>query len=276
MEKKHHIVDCLWTSDDVTFMASLGLQVKEKEFSHFYLNDNDGRYRKIREHFSGRWGNLEDRPYFTYTKKEILSAEYCVMGYIGGGGYPQPDDTLDWIRDVYDMSKYCWQCGTNKCQVNDFRINKISKRQLWSFTSWVDDALFTTEEAYRTIFEPLGIGCRTVRKASGKYPGVLQLDIPVIGEDLDLSMHPEKIVCPECGGIKYGSKSFFPFFPLPEHPLPHIWLTKEYFGYAHLAFRYIIISQELVKILVNKKVLSLKCLTPCKRNLAEYLKTIDY
>ena len=276
MKKMHHLKDCFWTPDDIVFMANLGFTVKEKEYSHFYLEEND-LYKKLINRFSKRWDSLNDFVYFDYSKEDVFSADYCVIRPFGGGGYPQPERTREWISNTFDMSEFCCYCGTPLVQVADFKVNRISKRPMWSFTAWIYDVYFATEDFYKEVFEPLGIGYRTVHRAAKRlYEGIVQIDIPVIDEELDLSMHTEKEVCPECGKVKYGAMVHYPFFPQPEHPLPHIFRTKEYFGYGAEAFHRTIISTELAKELIKKKVINFDMLTPCKKNLSEYLKTIKY
>ena len=276
MKKKHSIRSCFWTSEDVSFMAKFGFQVKENEFSRIVL-DEDDTYEQIHARFLGN-EYFFDNIFFEYDKEDVFTSDYCVMNPLGGGGYPQPEGTwYESKKDFFDMSEFCWGCGANKVQTQDFRINKISKKPVWGFTAWIGDVLFTTEDFYKEVFEPLGIGCRTVRRTSGKiYSGILQLVIPVIDENLDMSMHMDREICPVCGDIKFGAKDFYPFFPLPEHPLPHIFLTKEHFGYGHEAFRRTIVSRELVQILLKNKVTRFDNLIPCRRNLSDYLKTIKY
>jgi len=276
MKKKHQVDYWYWTSEDVSFMANLGLKVKENECSYFIL-DEDDKYERIRDRFSDR-RFFRDIVFYEYSKDDVFSSEYCVMNPIGGGGYPQPESKWWELKsEVYDLSGYCWECGSQKVQMNSFRINRISRRPVWGFTAWEYDVLFTTEDFYREVFESLGITYRTVRKASGKiYPGVLQLVIPVIDEDLDLSMHTDRKICPVCGRVKYGAKDLTPFFSLQDNPLPHIFLTKEYFGYGHEAYHRIVLSKELVRIFLKNKVIRFDNLIPCRKNLAEYLRTIKY
>lgn len=236
-------------------------------------------YDAIHERYSGNKAYpkyTEDKDY-EYSREEILESEYCVLRRIPYKGYPQPEYG-DWEGIVYDKTRMCPECGQEKFQIGDFRISEKCSKPLWTFFAWVCDVLFVTPELYKDVFEPLGIGCRTVRKRSGKvFEGVLQLDIPAIDENLDLSLQDRwGSTCTTCGKKRTLGIGEYPFAPLQEHPLPHIYLSKEYFGAGGLSLRDIFISTELAMKLVGMKALKLNSLIPCRRDLVEYLKTIEY
>lgn len=271
-----------WTEDDVMFLKKFNIIIST-ESSGWFSIDADPVSVCIHDHFCDK----KQHPYFRehfhyeYSKEDINSSEYCVLCSIRGKGYPLPtNDNWAWDELYYDTSNFCRQCGHSLIQTQDFRVTRSTrptKHPFWTFFDGApQDVAFLTDELYETLFKPLGFGCRPVRKASGEiFEGILQLDIPIIDEDLDLSMH-EYEICPVCGKKKYGGDQKYPFFPLHEHPLPHLYLSKEYFGYGMAAGRKMFISTELAKVLLERKLIQDYALWPCRKNLAEYLKTIEY
>lgn len=272
--KKIYSINNIWSAKDIDYLKQFGITIEEQGSKWIDISD-PLVYSSICKHYSDKnsYPYYSDFISFEYSMEDLFSSEYCCLSSIRGIGYPQPEGTHHaWSSIVYDENHHCDACGQDHSQTGDFHISKIAKKPFWSFSSWVLDAIFVTADIYKDVFKPLGIGCRHVRKASGKiYEGVLQLVLPTINEDLDLSMH-EYSICDTCGRKKYIAQQHYPFFPLHEHPLPNIYLTKEYFGYGGMANRRIIISRELAKKLIKMKLIQPYTLIPCIPNLAEYLK----
>lgn len=257
-----------WTQEDIEFLAQFGIKIPKPGLERFEIPE-DERYFKIRERFEKQWGNsrLNDCRGFIYSREDLISSEYCILKGMNTCGYPQPE--MEYIGNYYqyDLSSYCPRCGTGLVQVDDFRINKVPKANLWKFCSWINDVLFAKEDFYKEVFEPLGFGCRPVRMVSGKIrEGVVQIEIPVIDEELNLEGHPYYL-CPECGRKQYTCAILYPFFPLHKNPLPHLYLSKEYFGSGPSADRKIFISTELALQLIKRKEFNRHYLIPCKKDL---------
>jgi len=265
---KHYGLAKHWLEEDIRFLKQFGIEINPNQF---WINtDDEVVFHIIKEHCNPQ----DDFFDYEYSKDEILSSEYCVLDELNTSGYPKPE--YEYRNVVYDPSTYCIRCDMDHKQIESFKINKRSKKDIWHFFSGALDATFVTEDLYKSLFKPRDIGCRKVLRPSGKdFEGVLQLDIPIIKEGLDLSMH-EYIICRFCGRKKYIARQKYPFFPLHDHPLSHIYMTEEHFGYGATSHRKIIISNELTKILLDSKQIKLNDLIPCRRNLAEYLKTINY
>lgn len=278
--QKVYFIHNVWSEDDVQFLAKFGI-VREVGDNESVRIKDDRLYYELHDYLSKsdkRGGYYREYYGYEYSKEDIMSSDYCVMRVMSRRGYPQPESDHElWRSKAYDMSRLCMKCGQEEHQIGEFWISQRPKKPLWTFTSWNIDSVFLTEELYKSEFEPLGIGCLNVRDRRGRIlQGVLQLDIPVIDEDLDLSMHHNFEICPKCGKKKYRASYHFPFFPLHEHPLPHIYYTKEHFGSGGEAFREIVVSIELAKRLMELKLANHWCFIPCRKNLAEYLKTIKY
>lgn len=276
MKGIHRIINHNWNALDTAAFEKYALKC-EPEYSLIYL-DHDVYRSLVAE------GILVISPdcsrdilTWLYSREEIQESEYCLLNWNRYYcGYPQPEDTYG--EFVYDPATLCKECGIDH-QIHDFRVKKVSKHLMWGFFAWDFEPLFVECSLYDELFKPRGIECRPLRYVSGKLrDDFVQLVIPVIDEDMDKSYIIKESVCPQCGRKKYIHDLKKPFFPLHNNPLPHIYMTKEFFGAGGVraADRKIIISTDLALELVKRKALKLEHLTPCHKNIEEFLKKVDY
>lgn len=221
-------------------------------------------YQKLKPYIDG-WKAI-DVPGVQFTKKEILSAQYCIINRWKTCGYPMPDNDFTWLDNTYES--WCSECGTPSLQKEDFRVKKLPQYPLWGLI-WVYDEFFVRTDLYEKYFKPLNIECRSVRmyKNDSIADSYVQLVIPVIEEPLDLSSYSSQI-CSKCGERKYDAK-ILGFFPLQEHPLPHIYKSLEHFGDGALSSRKVFVSAEIRDVLINNKFLRLDCFVPCAYTINE-------
>lgn len=199
-----------------------------------------------------------------FTKKEILSADYCIIKSWNTFGYPMPDDDFGYLYNTYETRDMCSKCGIGKVQKDDFRVKKVPKYPIWGI-GWVFDEFFVRTELYEKIFKPLGIECRSLRKYKDNsiFESYVQLVIPVIDEPLDLSLYDPQ-VCPKCGVTKYDPK-IRGFYPLQETPLPYIYKSKEFFGDGFSANRKIFVSALLQGLMIENGMFKLRDFSPCAK-----------
>ena len=259
-----------WTEEDRIYLLKLGIKVKVGVCS-FFIDEDDERYYEIRRHFEERWKpqlKFHDIFLYTYTDEDYDNSEYFLLNGWNPCGYPQPSSDFRYKSISFDAEKICSKCGCGRVQTNDLRVNKLSKHGFWSFTSWIIDEFFVSENVYEEVFAPHGIEKRSVIKGGKVVEGVYQLVIPVIDEPLDLSDR-DHWPCPVCREIKYTNWHFkYAFFPLHKHPLPGIYKTKEYFGAghdSHQAQHQIIISKDVADKLLKSKDVKKWFLIPCRR-----------
>lgn len=267
MKKMRRIRDN-WTSDDVVFLSQLGIKAKEGRM-HFYIEEEDDRYKKILNHFEDRWNAgfylSHDVFFYEYSKEEYETSDYFVIEGWNNCGYPQPEAGFKYESISFDAEKICPKCNCGRVQTNNLRVNKLSKHGFWTFFSWLIDEFFVSERIYNEVFSPYGIEKRNVIKGGKIVEGVYQLIIPTIDESIDLSDR-EREICPICGVHKYSMRHMqYPFFPLHKHPLPGIYKTKEYFGSGGQAQHSIIISKNVADKLIESKDLKREWLIPCRR-----------
>ena len=200
-----------------------------------------------------------------FTKKEILSANYCIKKSCNSFGYQRPDNDMGYLYNTYDTNKMCDECGIGLIQKDDFRVRKVPKYPFWGL-GWIFDEFFVRTDLYEKIFKPLGIECRPLRKYKDDsiIDSYVQLVIPVIDEPLDLLTYDSEL-CPKCGMTKYNPKTHG-YYPLQETPLPYIYKSKEYFGSGFRAFRRIYVSSYLRDMMIEKGMMRCRYFVPCAKS----------
>ena len=202
---------------------------------------------------------------FEFTKKEVLSSDYCVIDRWNLFGYPMPDNDGSYLYKTYDTKEMCRECGVGLEQKDDFRVKKVPKYPFWGL-GWIFDEFFVRIDLYEKIFKPLGIGCRPLRKYKDDsiIDSYVQLVIPVIDESLDLSLYDPQ-TCAKCGVTKYDAK-VHGFYPLHHHPLPYIYKSKEFFGDGFSANRKIFVSALVRDKMIENGMLKYRDFVPCAKS----------
>ena len=245
----------------------MGYGIKIDSPDVYFVDVDYALYSRLKPLFD-EWG-CKQYVRASFSDKERKKAEYSILyNCTTGGMYPQPEGDPDlWTELVYDKTMLCMKCGCNKIQTGSFRLRKsrMSKSKLFTL-NWVYDAFFVQRDFYHRIFEPLGIGYRHVRQLRGDeiVDSVVQLDIPIIDEYLNIEENNEDFeLCPVCGTKKF-SPEVSNFFPIHKHPLPHMYFSKEYFGYGGQAFRRLFVTKELREMLISEKMAKPAWFAPCK------------
>ena len=199
-----------------------------------------------------------------FTKREIVSAEYCIIKSWNSCGYPMPDYNMGYLYNTYEKKYMCSVCGIDMVQKDDFRVRKVPKYPIWGL-GWIFDEFFVRTDLYKNVFKPLGIGCRPLRKYKDDsiVDTYVQLVIPVIDEPLDLSFYDPQ-TCPKCGVTKYDPK-VRGFSPLQDHPLPYIYKSKEFFGDGFSANRKIFVSAFVRDMMIENGLFKLRSFSPCAK-----------
>lgn len=268
--KSFYYIGKKWSESDLFFFKSRGIIVEDDYWATIPSN-LISLFNEVKTYLGPRWNSCLRAFKCLYTKDEILSSKYCVLLTNFGCGYPN-EKPIDKTNVVH----LCPQCHYDRDLVHNIFVSKVSSRKLWGFSAWNYDTLFASRDLYSDIFLPLGIKCKPVVSPSGKvFDNVVQLDIPVIEEDLDLPLQ-EYTICPQCGKKKYLSRNRYPFHPIHSTPLPNIYLSKEKYGEGWEASRKIFISTELATKLIENKALKYEWLIPCVQNHTDYLQRIGF
>ena len=256
-----------WDNDQVEILRQFNIDAKEKGendwFNIYHINLYDlNTYMKLKPFFE-KW-EVQDVLGTDFTKKEVLSADYCIIDRWNDFGYPMPDNDGSYLYKTYETKEMCQKCGVGIVQKDDFRVKKVPKYSIWGL-GWVFDEFFVRTDLYQKIFKPLGIECRPLRryKDDSIIESFVQLVIPVIDEPLDLSYY-EFWTCPVCGATKYSAMTIG-YYPLQKHPLPYIYKSKEIYGDGFSANRKIFVSACLRDLMIENKMMGFRSFVPCAK-----------
>jgi hypothetical protein len=217
----------------------------------FFVDETDPRWPKVKQAFGP--GDIE-QIYTKFSPSEFSAAQYLTTEPTRVWEYPKPDDSFEYHYITYDDSAYCRECGTGLVQKAPFRIvgePKWGKSPFFRL-HWEVDEIFCTPEAWRLVFEPLGIGCRHVVRNRGgaTLQTVVQLDIQ---ERVELKTPPDlpHMVCSKCGLKRYTPIDRGPH-PVPAtKPKGHIFKSEQNYGLGHSGWRSIMIDQRLYAAIVE-------------------------
>ena len=259
-----------WDNNQIQILHQYDIDVEEG-IEWFKLYD-ENIYKELEPYFK-KW-NVFDILGTEFSKKEILATDYCIIERCHSFGYPMPDNDMGYLYNTYDTKNMCGECGIGKIQRDDFRLRRVPKHPFGGI-EWIYDEFFVRTDLYEKIFKPLGIECRPLRKYKDDsiIENYVQLVIPVIDEPLDLSYY-ESYTCPKCGATKYDAMTFG-YYPLQEHPLPHIYKSKEYFGDGFSANRKIFVSAYLRDLMIENGMMKFWGFVPCAKAEELDIKNLD-
>lgn len=232
-------------------LADLGLvrTNRDGEFEALEVYEDDPRWPALKPTLVAM--DLESDVWTEFSDDEFRSAKWLRMGGGAQMGYPQPVD--DYMRVTYDCSTICQECSAGYTQVAPFRMKKSPRwgRRLLGVLESVGDAYFTTEAAYREVFEGLGIESMPVLDAKGraKLDGVVQLVPSTELVEIDVS-ELETENCERCGvpRSRFPDRGMFPHVADGEG---HLRLTERNFGSGASSYREVIVSQEFYAAVVE-------------------------
>jgi len=247
-----HSIGRRWEKDQVESLARFGIFVKKDIFSYINLETvqfdllKDVVMRSNRIYAFGA----------DFDKTDLTSAEWLALTGLVTFGYPQPEDTFDFLDHVYDTSNSCKSCGIILgTQKNPFRI-KSDKTKLQAFQlEWIGDEIFVTKELYEAVFLDLGIGSWPViiHSTGTESKNVVQLDLPECTWDFDMTGMPFE-TCSNCGQKKFQVRPL-DFLPsLNGRPPKGIFRGREFYGSGGKADKRIYISQKLRQEFLERKI----------------------
>ncbi len=229
-------------------LSSVGVRVDSVGLVTFVVDEEDSRWPNLRQWITVR--GAVDVINTTFSTDELSSAPWLELVPDWHHGYPQPEQSFQYLEETYDLSGYCPKCGVGLRQVAPFlfkREPKWGRNQLLQ-VHWVFDEFFTTPEVWSTVFEPFGIGFRPVLTPGGnELKNVVQL-VSDIGADVSTSgLTPE--TCVRCGRTKYlpATRGCFPALTGDsENPVVK---TQQWFGSDASAHHCVLVAQEVRRAL---------------------------
>ncbi len=221
----------------------------------FEIDESDPRWpqiaKLIREKGHGSLFNT------IFTDNEILNAEWVRLIPVFEQGYPQPEET--WVTNPINYEDHCPECGTFR-QVASFRLKKepnLGKKDFMNLY-WTH-ALFCTPQVFSTL-EAHGIRGyekwdAIIHRTSTPSQKVSQLFVPTVAkpglvrvEDLKREM------CSSCNMTRYYPHKRGVMYLKRDALVPgvDIMQTYEWFGSGHSAYREILASNRLARIILDE------------------------
>lgn len=258
---KRHIYGNL-EENQINTLKKNGIFVDDNKES-FVIAENE-TYNKLKKTFE-EWGVIDWR-FVVFDNDEILDAEYCIFENVFSPlGYPMPDKNFGYRELSFNLDNYCEKCGSNKKQNSEIRLKKLPKKfKLFHGIQWEYDVIFVKKSYYEEVFKPLGINYFKVLlyKSNIEVEEIVQLDIPVIDEDLNF-INWKYESCSVCNTKKYDP-NVLTFYPMHKKPLKHIYRTKEFFGSGRSAVHKIFIHKDLRDRLIADKIIDIQSFIPAK------------
>jgi hypothetical protein len=247
-----HYVGKTWNSDEASFLKRFNINVKEGK--HSYIKPDVEVFEHIRERIMEP--HLIHGVAADFTKEDLDNAEWVALRGLSPFGYPQPEETFDYIYDVYETSRYCEPCGIiDGPQENSFRIRSDRTKLLAFQLEWTYDEIFVERALYQDLFKGLGVGSRPaiIHRSGKESERFVQLDLEVYDRELEMNNF-EFELCLVCHRKKYRRMlvDFLP--PFPVSPTRAIFQGREFFGSGGSAFRLIYLTQELRRDLMDRKI----------------------
>jgi len=244
-----------------TVVNELGIQFKEivlpggaSSLIVFDIAESDPRWPVVSELIT-QYG-ASDRVETFFSEEEILQAEWVRLIALEQG-YPQPQSSWPLKQQSYDL--LCAHCGIYR-QTRPMRLAKEPGLRKKSFLSliWTNEVLCTPE-----VIQSLeGIGAKgyevwdvLIHKTSQPSERIQQIYIPgVASPGLVAPAGLKREICPVCGTTKY-----YPHMrgvmTLKKEALPtgiDFMLTNEWFGSGLIAFREILISNRVARLILER------------------------
>lgn len=195
--------------------------------------------------------SVQEMCYSELSATEIKQASWINIYGHWHWEYPQPsDDLFGFMPGSFDMTNFCFECGSGDIQIAPIRILREPKwgsRKIFML-HWLQDAYFVPSDIWEKVFYPYNIDCWPVLKyPSGKVlSSVVQLKIDkYLPGHLKLEGISSE-VCPVCHRIRYGNIGCgcFPSMSIIPNDL-HIARSQEIFGGGKESFHETFISQAL-------------------------------
>jgi ribosomal protein S27AE len=222
---------------------------------HIDVSESDSRWPQLAALV--RQKNALDVCNTTFTPAEILSAQWARLVPAFEQGYPQPEAT--WVRKPVNYEEHCPRCGTFR-QAASFRLKKepvLGKKVFmslyWTYALFCARVVLIQLEADE--IRGYEVWDALIHKTNTPSESLSQLFIPAIAkpglvrvEDL------KRETCPECGMTRY-----YPHMRGVMHLKrdalssdSDIMQSYEWFGDGHMAYREILVSHKLAKLVLDK------------------------
>jgi hypothetical protein len=218
------------------------------------IDESDSRWEQLSSLVMR--GKVLDFQQTLFSKDEIYKAEWLRLIPVFARQYPQPEKT--WVSNPINYDDHCPKCGIYH-QKDSFRIKKepLMGKNDFMTLNWTYE-LFSTSKVLDELtirkiqdFQPWDV----IINRTGLPSGVIhQLYIPnVTGPGLG-NLHKQMgTVCPVCSIRKYPFHTRGVMYYQRDALVPNIEIlrTNEWFGSLHFAFREILVSNRVAKLILE-------------------------
>jgi hypothetical protein len=191
-----------------------------------------------------------------FSDEEILDADWLRMTPTFEHGYPQPKS---WLRDRPNYENWCYDCGSRQQKSSFFLKKEPNLRKNDFMMLFWTDAFFCTPGVFQE-FEAHGLRGyekweALIYKTRQPSETVSQLFIPHVAtpglvnvEDL------KRVTCQACGVTKYYPHVRGIMYLQRNALVPDVdfMRTYEWFGDGHAAYRQVLVSNRVAKLIINK------------------------
>jgi hypothetical protein len=237
-------------------------------FFAFEIEESDPRWSAVMA--AGRKYRAIHSVLTSFSKSELLKSDYVMLGNpVWYNGYPEPSDDFGFAEITYDFSEYCRECGVGYRQKAPFRLKKVptwGRRSTFQL-NWIMEEYFVPDTLWRSIFEPFGIGCRSIvhSRTGAILDNVVQLDISTI-VDADLAdprlSHIDIRTCPVCRRPRCEGWMDRGYSPRPAKTNAAMIKSTQYYGTGGQAGRLVFVSHESYTKIADFRGVSFKACLP--------------
>lgn len=239
-------------------LEALGLDFRENSnLLVLDINENSQTWPVVKEWMQRH--HAVDMVTTKFTAAEISRSGWLCLVPTWHHGFPQPrDDEFGYLRETYDCSEYCTQCGSGLKQSGPFQMTaepRWGRREILQL-NWIFDEFFVTPELWVELFQPLGVACRDVLGRKREVlKTVVQLDV---SEAMDLAMDGYRATgCPACGRERFEPhcRGYLPKFQ--EQPEGKIVRSRQTFGSGASSYTKVFVVREIAEALKRTSGVSL-------------------
>jgi hypothetical protein len=221
----------------------------------FDIAESDHRWEQVAELVKMK--GASDIVQTVFSKKELLSAEWVRLIPVFEQGYPQPEET--WVTNPINYEEHCPQCGTFR-QTGSFRLKKepnLGKKDFmslyWTYALFCTPRVLSELEAHE--IQGYEVWDAIIHKTGTPSEKVSQLFIPHLANPgLVRVENLKRETCSLCHVTKYYPHMRGVMYLKRDALVSDVDImqTHEWFGSGHAAYREILVSNKLVKLIIDK------------------------
>ncbi|MGI9388490.1 MAG: hypothetical protein ACR2O1_00405 [Boseongicola sp.] len=237
------------------------------------LDEEDPVWSSFKDRLLENSGRVSSRA--VYSEEELKRAPYLEIIARGHHGYPQPERNFGYVKEVYEKKGYCEGCGIGARQKAPFRIRKEfgARHSHFLQLNWVFDEFFVRAPVVEALIDAgvTGISWQApvIHKSGAPSAEVEQMMVensmmpsldakgfPTVtckANNEEGRPHQEGDSGPYCGRMKFHRNPALQlrFDASTFECTPDIVKTAEWFGSGGSAFRLILVSQKVYRLITE-------------------------